>query len=185
MTPFQPAMFQKILIPLDGSTVAEAALAPAQELAGLNNAEIILVRAIPLPACLSEVECLILDTSEMRVAEFEACQGYLKQQAAELRAQGRKVAYHAIQMVPPLDALLQAVRQSQADLVIMTSHGRGGAMRMLLGSVAEGLTRNAACPVMIVGPNAVQSTAPAAVHSLQRWLTPNPRLAGRPAAQID
>lgn len=150
-------MFKKILVPLDGSAAAEHALDSAAYLAGLNQGEVVLMRAAPPPITAGDYNALIIDPDVFGAEQCEACLSYLEQQATRLRHQGcAKVSTDVVQFYAPAEAVLEAVREHTPDVVVMTSHGRSGVKRLLLGSVAETLARSAPCPVFIVGHNAVK-----------------------------
>jgi nucleotide-binding universal stress UspA family protein len=59
----------------------------------------------------------------------------------------------------PVDQILAAARESQCDLIVMGTHGRTGLRRLLMGSVAEQVTRNAACPVLTVKSDVAEAPA--------------------------
>ncbi|MBX3171198.1 MAG: universal stress protein [Candidatus Eremiobacteraeota bacterium] len=134
-------MFSKILVPLDGSLQGEAALEPARYLASPNGPEIVLLRSLG-PA----------GSASAYSRELRRCERYLKQLAQELVQSGLKASWQVLDVHDdPAADLLEAIRRHQADLVIMTSHGRRGVQRLLRGSVAEKLLRRASCPVLVVG----------------------------------
>ena len=99
-------MFHKILVPLDGSPIAESALPPASYLAGLCSGEIILVRAILPPAPFSMYDTSAPDFTVTMSGQMEGCDAYLADRAAELRAQGRRVTTHAVCSLDPAEAIL-------------------------------------------------------------------------------
>jgi nucleotide-binding universal stress UspA family protein len=87
-----------------------------------------------------------------------------------LRVPGVDVEYRLMEG-EAISTIVQVARETGADLLVMGTHGRGGLMRVLLGSVAEGVLREAPCPVMTIKatvplPAAIEDSAPAAVsHS--------------------
>lgn len=138
-------MFFKIVVPLDGSVYAEAALKSASFMARAFNSELKLVTVedIPLPIYPGEVDMqTISDVERSHVA-------YLNARAHELRQEGCNVTIAVLPPGPPADRILDKVKENRADLIVVGSHGRTGLTRMLLGSVAEKLARHAPCPVMI------------------------------------
>jgi nucleotide-binding universal stress UspA family protein len=140
-------MYQRIVVPLDGSALAEASLSYAEALAHLGPNTLHLVQAVP-PG-----------------GEAEATT-YLGAVAARLRAHGRPVET----IVAPGDAadtILWQVRSLHADLVVMSTHGRSGAARWLLGSVASEVLHRSARPVLLV-----RSPLPAADKWPRRVLVP-------------
>jgi nucleotide-binding universal stress UspA family protein len=130
---------KRMLVPLDGSTLAEAILPAAAALARDHEAEILLIRALPSQG-----------SPDKEVRAQEEAEAYLARIADELRRRGvtrvdRKVWYH-----DPAVAIADAARHNDADLVAMATHGRGGMSRLLFGSVAEGVVRQGRVPVLLV-----------------------------------
>jgi nucleotide-binding universal stress UspA family protein len=146
-------MFQRILVPLDGSKIAEAALEPARHLARLESGEIELVRSQLLPVNLenSQEFPIAHETYEKEAAH---CLQYLNDLVSQLEADGIKATAHVLPGGDAATRILEAARQGQADLILLTSQGRSGLGKLMLGSVADKLSRIATCPVMIVGRNA-------------------------------
>lgn len=144
-------MFQRVIVPLDGSELAERALPQAAELARLARASLHLVRVIDV----SRLERygaygLALEYAALGqvVAEEEAAaRQYLDEVAARLTAEGLTVTTEIRQGLVGRELVALA---GPSDLIVMASHGRGGLARWFLGSVAEEVTRRAAGPVMLV-----------------------------------
>lgn len=142
-------MFDNILVPLDGSEIAEKALEPARYLASLGGGRIHLVRAQLLPVGLEDAKEFPI-AHETHEAEKRHCARYLKE-LVDGPLQGVQASF---QVLPGGDAttrITEAAQEQQSDLIIMTSRGRSGLGKHMLGSVADKLSRLAACPVMIVG----------------------------------
>src|SRR5262245_66633328 len=96
----------------------------------------------------------LVNTDEL-CAEAEA---YLLPFTAELRANGIRVTTD-VRRGEPVDEILAAARESRADLIIMTTHGRTGFARILFGSVAEGVLRHADVPVLLMRQTQAETTA--------------------------
>jgi nucleotide-binding universal stress UspA family protein len=142
----------EILVPLDGSSLAEAALEPAADLARLLGARLSLVQVIvpiatttdpPLPFPTGYDEHL----TEIRRGES---QDYLDSTAERLREGGLTVGAAAVVAPSAAGALVDLARPGRAGLVVIASHGQGGLRRLALGSVADKLVRAADVPVMVV-----------------------------------
>jgi nucleotide-binding universal stress UspA family protein len=129
---------KRILIPLDGSRLSEAVLPLAEALARDYDADLLLVRALR-PAGSPEVEVEAQETAE----------GYLRTMAADLAARGRSVEWK-VWYDDPARAIADAARYNGVDLIAMSTHGRGGLGRLIVGSVAEALVRQAPVPVLLV-----------------------------------
>jgi nucleotide-binding universal stress UspA family protein len=140
-----------ILVPLDGSKLAEAALAPAQELAQKFSAEIVLAQVLSWAG-----QAFMFDVPGTTVAEIDkeltkASEEYLAKTATRL---GKTSPVKATTMHGmPADALSDLVAREGIDLVVMTSHGRGGLARATLGSVADRMLQ-ASAPVLLIRPPA-------------------------------
>ena len=140
-------MFSQILVPLDGSKIAEAALEAARYLAGCSQGRISLVRVASTKANTAEWD----EASPADQAKEDECLEYLEKVAAPLRAEGLKVHCEVLESGPPAERILEIVEDDEIDLVVLTSHGRSGLSRVLLGSVADTISRHSRAPVMIVG----------------------------------
>jgi nucleotide-binding universal stress UspA family protein len=136
-------MFTKLLVPLDGSPLAAAALPTARTLATSLNASILLVRAIPL----SEGSAGVKPAHE-----------YLAGVADELRQDGSFTVSTCLEPGSPADAIVEAATREGADLVVMATHGRSGIERALVGSVAERLLARSPIPLVVLRPGARRLT---------------------------
>ena len=137
----EPTTLRRIVVPLDGSELAEQALPYAQVLAERSGAEILLVRVVPAewPGGPAEAREHLLEVQEAR--------SYLGEIAGRIEARGVRALRSVLQGVP---AARIAAEAQDADLIVMTTHGRSGVFRFLYGSVAEGVLARAKVPVMLV-----------------------------------
>jgi len=144
-------MFKTILVPLDGSTLAEWALAPAGVLARRAGATIVLVRAPNVEPAYAGAESaygLIYPQQAVGRSSAEA-RDYLR--AIQTRLTARGIANRTVVAEgDPATAIVDLASQSKADLIVMSSHGYSGLARWLLGSVAEKVLRAAECPELVV-----------------------------------
>jgi nucleotide-binding universal stress UspA family protein len=143
-------MYEKILVPLDGSDLAERAIRHAREIARGTRSEILLMQAVNFPLPVVPEAVLIPDAGWLAEAKKEAAR-YLEGIAAPLREAGMRVRT-LLDERPPADAILHVARREEADLIVMSTHGRGGISRMLMGSVAESVFRATSRTVMLVKP---------------------------------
>ncbi len=140
-------MFNKILVPLDGSTLAETALPLATRLAD----RLVLTRAI-------ETEFMMIPAGfEFEVTHFEQNQTrHIDQARAYLEDIGRSHRYDEIETTivthvgDPASVILDAAAEQECDLIVMTTHGYRGLTRWMLGSVTERVLRHAPCPVVVL-----------------------------------
>lgn len=143
-------MFERILVPLDGSPLGEHALAIASCIAHTANAELVLVHA-----SIDFDESMLLDAAELEVTTARehidkiSAETYLGQIAEEVRADGIAVTT-LVRPGPPGEVILNALRSQQPSLIVLASHCRGGLDRWLYGSVADQILRETTSPVLLV-----------------------------------
>ena len=154
---------KNVMIPLDGSTLAERAIEPAVAVGTLSDAEYTLVRVVkpvvrfnylPEAATLGDATEKLLD--EIAVHQKEECaaaRAYLKKVAERLRGRSMRVQTRVLVEEQPAVGIVKEARLSAADLIAIASHGRGGLGRMLLGSIAEKLVRGSGLPVLVCRAN--------------------------------
>ena len=143
-------MYEKILVPLDGSVLAERAIRHAREIAHGTQSEILLLQAVNFPIPVVPEAVLIPEGKWLDEARKEAAR-YLEGIAAPLRAAGLRVRT-LLDDRPPADAILHVATREEVDLIVMSTHGRGGLSRLLMGSVAESVFRATSRTVMLVKP---------------------------------
>jgi nucleotide-binding universal stress UspA family protein len=146
--------FAHVLIPLDGSPLAEEILEPAVELGKLMNAEYTLLQAIDQPVLGYAPDVDAAGIDEQILEQWRAAaQAYLESAAQRLRAEQLKVQTSVV-VAPPAMAILDYAREHAVDLIALATHGRGGVARLLLGSVADKVVRGAGAPVLLQRPSA-------------------------------
>ena len=137
--------FDKILIPLDGSRFAEAALPKAVELVSNNpDATLILLRAAEattLPG---------VDPIDAQVSVVHEAEEYLQTVAARIREGGVFGVRTSVWYGAAAPSILEAVRMAKPDLIMMSTHGRSGFCRLVLGSVAESVVRGTRTPIFLI-----------------------------------
>jgi nucleotide-binding universal stress UspA family protein len=141
-----------ITVPLDGSSFAEQALPLAARLARISSATLRLT-LVHTPASTWDpgVEFSLFDPDvEAQVREREYA--YLEAVAARLTKEGELHVECALLNGSIAESLEEYVERTGTDLVVMTSHGRGGIGRMVLGNVADQLVHRLNVPVMILRP---------------------------------
>ena len=137
-------MFERILVPLDGSARAEIILSQVGRILRREDAEILLLRVVNLPRFVEGV-----DLAALRRAELEAAQKYLQEIARRFHDSGAKVHGRVVEG-SPADAILDVATAEGATLIAMSTHGRGGLARWAMGSVAEKVARAADIPLLLV-----------------------------------
>ncbi len=138
--------FDQILVPLDGSRLAEAVLPSVTRLATAFGSLVTL-------AFVSQEARLGMETAKMTEAqqrEVERMAAYLAEQVERLRAAGVTAESEMLAGENPAEVLLHRVGRGDIDLVALTTHGRGGLSRWAYGSVADRLIRHADSPTLIL-----------------------------------
>ncbi len=158
----QAAALRHVLIPLDGSQLAEQAVEPALALGGGTQthytllrsvARVIAVTADPTSGLVSELNASLwqaLDELHRR-QQIEATE-YLEQLANRLRARSLSVDTQVVLDDRPANAVLECAAAIGADAIAMTTRGHGGLKRLYLGSVADKVLRGATTPVLVCPP---------------------------------
>jgi len=124
-------MYQRVVVPLDGSPVAEGILPFILEIAAPLDLAVVLLRVEDVPASMAEAEV------------------YLAGVAGRLRARGVRVET-LVRGGEAAGEILAGARAAGADLIAMTTHGRTGLGRLLFGSIAEAVLRRADIPVFLM-----------------------------------
>jgi nucleotide-binding universal stress UspA family protein len=147
--------FRRILVPLDFSKHADAALALAIDLAKEHGAEIHLVHAYELPTAVTMAYGVAIPQAVWDGVQ-EAALGRLEEGRKRVADAGVKVTTH-LATAPAADAVTNAARTFGADLIVMGTRGLTGLKHVLLGSVAERTLRTAPCPVLTVKSDAAEA----------------------------
>jgi nucleotide-binding universal stress UspA family protein len=141
-------MYKKILVPLDGSELAEKALDEALKLANCFGAEMILFQVVPFMPIYGSPELvtpLIVDEKQK-----EAAEKYLANLAEELKKKGLMVTATVRTGQQVAVEIIDFAKESGADLIVMCTHGRSGITRWMLGSVALKLLTRGEKPILLI-----------------------------------
>ena len=136
-------MYKSILVPLDGSMLAENILAEIEALALLLDAKLNLIyvsKAHVLPG---------VDPTDAQVKVVNTAKEYLETIQERLSAKNFEIEIHT-PYGNPADKILEFCRRHDIDLIAMSTHGRSGIGRWLLGSVAEKVVRHSEIPVLLL-----------------------------------
>ena len=150
-------MYSRILVPLDGSPLAEAALPHAVALAWRFDTSLILlqvlssgsVAAVADPIAGSSPDASL--TMEVMEAERRTAQDYLEKTSRRIALDGVRVEWEVAQGSPAQE-IARTAQQRQVDLIVMSTHGRSGLGRLVFGSVADRLLRECTLPVLLIRP---------------------------------
>ena len=148
-----PGPFQNILVPLDRSPLGAAALTYAGGIAKLAKAKVHLLHVVSTPSG-GAFPYLIGNWREEKAEPelVEGARGDLEKAAQGLRDDGLVVETEVRILDHPVRAIGKAVGEKGVDLLVMSTRGRGGVGRLLLGSVADKVVRSSPVPVLVYRP---------------------------------
>lgn len=136
-------MYKSILVPLDGSKLAERILPEIEKMASSMRASIILLRVCRAHVFPGK------DPTEAEVEVIRNAEEYLVSVASDLTAKGFDAEVH-VRYGDVAEEILSHSRRNEIDLISMSTHGRSGLGRWLLGSVAEKIVRHSEKPVLLL-----------------------------------
>ena len=149
-------MYQKIMVPLDGSELAECVMPHVEAITtGCKITDVVFVRVVNpvhLPASVpatgdygfSEKERQELEEHRMQTAD-----AYLKKTVESTRIEGAVLSYEVLEG-KIADTLAHWAEKNGVDLIVIASHGRSGVSRWVMGSVADRVLRSACVPVLMI-----------------------------------
>jgi nucleotide-binding universal stress UspA family protein len=150
-------MFKKILIPLDGSELAECSLKVVKTMAEPKDCELVLLRVAA-----HQFSTFYLDDPEIVRGLLEAdrteCLSYLQSVSSDLQKLGYAAKTIVRDGLAP-QIILETAEAEGADLIAMSTHGRTGMSRWLIGSVADKVVHGSKAPVLLVRPEMVERNA--------------------------
>jgi nucleotide-binding universal stress UspA family protein len=148
-------MYEKILVPLDGSELAESVLPHVETIArGCSVVEIILLRVCEAPSILADYpegkdRSWDKHVERMTTNAQQQCNVYLGDVEKQLRDRGFNVMIES-RLGKPAEEIINYANQNKVDLIIMASHGRAGVSRWAYGSEADKVLRSSCVPVLLV-----------------------------------
>jgi nucleotide-binding universal stress UspA family protein len=148
-------MLHKILVPLDGSPLAEQALPYARSLAQKYEAELILLMVIPplsLPVLADPYGGVLYKypTEEEMHRHQQAAETYLSDLQKALRQQNIVAHIQVLENASTAEGIVGVASDEAVDLIVKTTHGRSGLSRWVYGSVATKVLQEAPCPIFLV-----------------------------------
>lgn len=135
-----------IVVPLDTSEAATAAVEPAMELAEALDYSIVLLSVAD--SVVKNAMAAVMESE--RITAERALQSYLGQHVEELEGRGVDIEELVVDAPDAADAISRVATDKGAEMIVMCSHGRTGASRLLLGSTAERVVRSATVPVHLI-----------------------------------
>ena len=145
---------RKIIVPLDGSALAETAIPTAVELARDQGATLVLLRATEVPWLHSD------DIVDAQIHVVQEAEQYMDVLADRLSTEGVEHVETSVWYGAPAASIVDAVQAQGADLIVMSSHGRTGIGRLILGSVAESVLRGTTTPILLLRATGAAVLAP-------------------------
>jgi nucleotide-binding universal stress UspA family protein len=145
-------MYQKILVPLDGSELAECVLPHVEAVGkGCEVRDVILIRVIEHLEILTRGGLAFSkdDLHQMETEHRAEAEKYLKQVAARLKEKGLIVRSEVLEG-KPAEAIAEYAKKNEVDLIILATHGRSGLSRWYWGSVADRILRSVCVPILMV-----------------------------------
>ncbi len=144
---------RRLLLALDGSQRAEAALAPAQQLASFYSSQVLLASVVGRPEVIRR-RPLTPEEAELkdRLTSLNQLEtdSYLQQLASSLSSEGIQVETRPLLDASPAEALQDLVRREQVDLVVLSAHGSTGTANWPYGSVATNFIAYGTTPLLII-----------------------------------
>ncbi|MFC1944063.1 universal stress protein [Chloroflexota bacterium] len=148
-------MLKQILVCLDGSSLAEQILPFVTEQALNSKSKVTLVRVLDVPATVAWIEGVDTDsdivTPKSHIDE-EQVVVYLESVADSVRSKGLEVENVVLHNIAADRAIVDYANKNEMDLIAITTHGRTGLMRAVLGSIADSVLRGSHLPILIIRP---------------------------------
>ncbi len=153
-------MFQNILVPLDGSTASNSILPHAAEIASKFGGRLLLLHVIPdLPSIMAATDGVAYVgnlSDEYRILEQEG-HDLLAAAKAQVESEYQGLNIQLIQATLQghtiAEIIASVAKERQADLMVMTTHGRSGIAHMMMGSVAQAALKKLNIPVLLLRPS--------------------------------
>jgi nucleotide-binding universal stress UspA family protein len=155
-------MFKRLLVPLDGSRFGSRALRYATEVAQRFGAEVILIRVIrPTTPVIAAGAHGVASPAESEIAVQAALEAdkrnaarakrYLRGKVRAIRSRHTKASYQ-VAIGDPAKSIMEFSKKENIDLVVMTTHGKSGLKRAIMGSIADVVIRESGKPVLVIRP---------------------------------
>ena len=150
-------MYPKILVPLDGSKLAECALIHVKTMLQEGFArEAILLNVVHVDAPYSELYGAHFDINKMKKAYFNAAGKYLADVQARLGKEGIQVKTEVVEHDRPAPIISDYAVNNGIDLIVIATHGYTGLKKLMLGSVALSILHHSRTPVLLIRPEALR-----------------------------
>lgn len=150
-------MTRKIIVPLDGSPQADAAIPHAAELARITKGSLHLVRVhVPVLAYMASESPLAIPDPQWDERVRVMADEWLVRKAGEVRAGVTVPVTFELRIGSPAEQVCEVAREREAHAIVCTTHGHGGWAPQWVGSVTDGIIRHSPCPVLAMSEQAVR-----------------------------
>ena len=150
-------MYPKVLVPLDGSKLAEDALTHVKTMVQEGFArEVILLNVVRVDAPYSELYGAHFDLNKMKKAYLDAAGKYLANVQTRLVTEGIQVKTVVVEHDRPAPAITDYAAKNGIDLIVIATHGYTGLKKLMLGSVALSILHHSRTPVLLIRPEALR-----------------------------
>jgi nucleotide-binding universal stress UspA family protein len=146
-------MYKKVLVPLDGSELAECALKHVKNLVKEGSAgDVTLFNVVKVDTPWAELYGQNFDINAMKEALFASARKYLTKIESQLNSEGIKVKTESLEANSPAYKITEYARENGMELIIMGTHGYTGLEKLIMGSVASGVLNSSSVPVLLIRP---------------------------------
>ena len=147
-------MYHKVLVPLDGSTLAECALTHVKMMVKEGFVgEATLLNVVHIDAPYSELYGKHFDINVMRKGYLDAAMKYLADVEARLGTEDIRVKTEVVEHDRPAAAITDYALKNRIDLIVIATHGYTGLKKLMLGSVALSILHDSHIPVLLIRPD--------------------------------
>jgi nucleotide-binding universal stress UspA family protein len=151
-------MYRKVLVPLDGSKLAECALDEVRRMVKDGFAgEVILLSVVKIDAPYAELYGAHFDISAMIEAFSDSARKYLADVEARLGAEGVRVKTEVVEDSRVASAITDFARKNGIEMIVIATHGYTGMKKLMLGSVALSVLHDSHIPVLLIRPEACRT----------------------------
>ena len=142
--------YQNILVPVDGSETSFAAVKQAAELAKVFGSKITVVQVLALDPYIAAEYITAAQTNDLIERARTSIQATLEEAKAKFSAEGLQVETRLLEGQVIHQEIINAAKETNADLIVIGSHGRTGLKKLFLGSVAQNILGDTGVPVLVV-----------------------------------
>jgi nucleotide-binding universal stress UspA family protein len=150
-------MYKKVLVPLDGSELAECALNHVKSLSkdgSVGEITLLNIMKVDIPWIRTDAESNLIDINKIRENVLKSSQKYLADVESRLASEGFKVKIESLEANRPAHAIIEYTQKNGMDMIVIATHGYTGMKGMMMGSVALGVIHQSHVPVLLIRPEA-------------------------------